>query len=86
MNKTDNVKQTGKPFKWIKILLIIMIGCMIGLLTRLMYKLLKRFAKPLWAHGLIMEQAMLLCIVFISFVVIVNFKAFITITMPFNAH
>ena len=60
-----------------------MIGCMIGLLTRLMYKLLKPFAKPLWAHGLIMEQE---CIVFISFVVIVNFKAFITITMPFNAH
>ena len=86
MSKTDNVKQTGKPFKWMKILLICMIGCMIGLITRLMYKLLKRFAKPLWAHGLIMEQAMLLCIVFISFVVIVNFKAFITITMPFNAH
>ena len=82
MSKTDNVKQTGKPFKWMKILLI----CMIGLLIRQTYKLLKRFAKPLWAHGLIMEQAMLLCIVFISFVVIVNFKAFITITMPFNAH
>ena len=86
MSKTDNVKQTGKPFKWMKILLICMIGCMIGLITRLMYKLLKRFAKPLSAHGLIMERAMLLCIVFISFVLIVNFKAFITITMPFNAH
>ena len=86
MSKTDNVKQTGKPFKWMKILLICMIGCMIGLPIRQMNKLLKWFAKPLWAHGLIMEWAMLLCIVFISFVVIVNFKAFITNTMPFNAH
>ena len=49
----------------------------IGLPIVRMNKLLKWFAKPFQAHGLIMERAMLLCIVFISFVVIVNFKTFI---------
>ena len=75
MHKTDNVERTGKPFKRVKIILLIrMIGCAIGLPIE---RMLKWFSKPFRAHGLIMKQAMLLCIVFISFVVVVNFKAFI---------
>ena len=65
MSKTDNDERTGKPFERMKILLI------------RMNKLLQRFSKPFGAHGLIMERAMLLCIVFISFVAVDNFKAFI---------
>ena len=40
-------------------------------------KLLKWFRKLFRANGLIMERVMLLCTVFISFVIVVNFKAFI---------
>ena len=78
MSKTDNVEWTGKPFEQMKMLLICMIGCTIGLPIVQMTKLLKQFSKPFLAHGLIREWAMLLCIFFfISFVVVVNFKAFI---------
>ena len=63
-SKTDNVKWTGKPFEQMKMLLICMIGCTIGLPIVQMTKLLKQFAKPFLAHGLIREWAMLLCIFF----------------------
>ena len=68
---SKNFEWTGKPFEWMKILLIRTIGCTICLPIIQMIKLLKRHSKH------IMEQAMLLCIVFISFFVVVNFKAFI---------
>lgn len=42
-----------------------------------MNKFLKWFVKLFQVYGLIMERAMLLRIVFISFVVVVNFNAFI---------
>ena len=79
MSKTDNVEQTGKLFKQMKILLIHTIGCtiIIGLPIVQMNKLLKQFAKLFQACSLIMECAMLLSIVFISFVIVINFKAFI---------
>ena len=79
MSKTDNVEQTGKLFKQMKMLLIHTIGCtiIIGLPIVQMNKLLKQFAKLFQACSLIMEWAMLLSIVFISFVIVINFKAFI---------
>ena len=79
MSKTDNVERTGKPFTRMKILLIHTIGCtiIIGLPIVQMNKLLKQFAKLFQACSLIMEWAMLLSIVFISFVIVINFKAFI---------
>ena len=73
MSKMDNAKWTGKPFEWMKVLLIHTIGLPIVQMN----KLLKWFWKPFRAHGLIMERVMLLCIVFISFAIVVNFKAFI---------
>ena len=65
MSKTDNVEQTGKLFKQMKILLIHTIGCtiIIGLPIVQMNKLLKQFAKLFQACSLIMEWAMLLSIV-----------------------
>ena len=42
-----------------------------------MNKFFEWFVKLFQVHGLIMERAMLLCIVFISLVVVINFKAFI---------
>ena len=63
-SKTDNVKWTGKPFEQMKMLLICMIGCTICLPIVQMTKLLRQFAKPFLAHGLIREWAMLLCIFF----------------------
>ena len=74
---SKNFERTGKQFERMKISLISLIGCAIRVAIVRMNKLLKRFSKPIRAHGLIMEWAMLLCIVFISFVVVVNFKAFI---------
>ena len=70
MSKMDNAKRTGKPFEWMEILLIHTIGLPIVQMN----KLLKWFWKPFRAHGLIIERVMLLCIVFISFVIIVNFN------------
>ena len=66
MSKTDNVEQTGKPFKQMKILLICTIGCtiIIGLPIIQMNKLLKWFAKLFQVNGLIMEWAMLLGVLF----------------------
>ena len=65
MSKTDNVAQ-----------LIHTIGCtiIIGLPIVQMNKLLKQFAKLFQACSLIMEWAMLLSIVFISFAIVINFK------------
>ena len=76
MHKTDNVERTGKPFKRVKIILLIrMIGCAIGLPIE---RMLKWFSKPFRAHGLIMKQAMLLCIVF----VVVLFLSLLSISRP----
>ena len=63
----------GKLFKWMKILSTVQLV----LLIVQMNKFLKWFVKLFRVYGLIMERAMLLRIVFISFVVVVNFKAFI---------
>ena len=59
----------GKLFKWMKILSTVQLV----LLIIQMNKFLKWFVKLFQVYGLIMERAMLLRIVFISFVVVVNF-------------
>ena len=61
MNKTDNVKWTGKPFKWMKILLNH--DWLWDWFTNHMpwvNELLKWFAKPFQLHDLIMEWAIIL--------------------------
>ena len=63
--------------KWINRLLILTTGWMIGLPIIQMNKLLSCFSKPFRVYGLFKEWAMLLCIVFISFVIVFNFKALI---------